>query len=119
MRILLFIFLSLFLAGCTGNRVLEAKQTGKFFDRYFVLKKKRYKYYTKMIFNLSHMNGRYTISHDTIYLLTKKKHFYYMDGYAVLNPSASSVVVYGLDPAGSEEFRVMYDRRQGYFMQGR
>ena len=100
------------LAACTPHHyVMEAKQTSKLFDRYFVLKKKKYKYYTRLIFNLSHMHGRYAISHDTIYLLTKRKQVYYMDGYGIVNQDSSSVVVYGLDSLESRTFEIMYYHR--------
>jgi len=114
MRLLVpvLILLLLFLSACTPHHyVMEAKQTSKFFDRYFVLKKKKYKYYTRLIFNLSHMHGRYAVSHDTIYLLTKRKRVYYMDGYGIVNQDSSSVVVYGLDSLENRTFEIMYYRR--------
>ena len=114
MRLLLPVLILLFLslAACTRHHyVMEARQTSKFFDRYFVLKKKKYKYYTRLIFNLSHTHGRYAVSHDTIYLLTKRKQVYYMDGYGIVNQDSSSVVVYGLDSLESRTFEIMHYRR--------
>jgi hypothetical protein len=114
MRLLILIlFLPAYLTISCGNphRVMHAKQGGKFFDHYFVLKKKKYKYYTRLIFNASHMRGRYAISHDTIYLLTKRKRVYYMDGYGIVNQDSASVVVYGLDSLESRTFEIMYYRK--------
>jgi len=113
MRLLLILSIIL-LASCNSSRhhhVMEASQSSKLFDRYFILKKKKYKYYTRLIFNLSHMHGRYAISHDTVYLLTKRKGLYYMDGYGVVNQDSTSIVVYGLDSLESRTFGIMYYRR--------
>jgi hypothetical protein len=113
MRLLFLILLSVCLVCCSTGKhhVMVASQTGKLFDRYFILKKKKYKYYTQLIFNLSHMHGRYAISHDTVYLLTKRKRLYYMDGYGVVNQDSTSIVVYGLDSLESRTFGIMYYRR--------
>jgi hypothetical protein len=107
----LTLFTLLLVACASHHHVMESYQPGKLFDRYFILKKKKYKYYTQLIFNISHMRGRYVISHDTIYLLTKRKKLYYMDGYGVVNQDSSSIVVYGLDSLESRTFSIRYYRR--------
>ncbi|MBL7741659.1 MAG: hypothetical protein JNK14_20740 [Chitinophagaceae bacterium] len=105
---LLIIITCLVLAGCSANVVLKAKEPGKFFDNYFILKDKRYSYYTKVIFCQRQVYGHYALSQDTIYLLRKRKKLYYMTGYALLNQDTSSIVVYGLDTTGSKLFNILY-----------
>ncbi len=107
MRLIIFI-ICLSLAGCSVKVVLKAKEPGKFFDNYFILKDKRYSYYTKVIFRQRQMYGHYALSNDTIYLLRKKKNMYYNTGYGLVNYKNSTIVVYGLDTTGSKLFNMLY-----------
>ncbi|MBL7742021.1 MAG: hypothetical protein JNN00_00975 [Chitinophagaceae bacterium] len=105
---LLIIITCVMLAGCSVNVMLKAKEPGKFFDNYFILKNKRYSYYTKAIFRQRQMYGHYALSHDSIYLLRKRKKLYYMTGYALVNQDTSTIIVYGLDTTRSKLLNILY-----------
>jgi hypothetical protein len=110
MKLVGIVFLLGLLPGCVGSSVLKAHRTS-IFDEYMVMGNKSYKLYIDLLLiRLVNEKGQYTISGDTIYLLSKKnKNIYEMNAFALVDTGAKTVT-YIRDSNYTKDFKLHYYR---------
>lgn len=98
----------LFIVPACSPTLLKAKRIS-LLDEYFVLNRKSYSRYIKVLVKADEERGKYVQSNDTIYLLgARKKNSVEWVGYAVIDTARQLLTYYRTDTSYSNEFRIIY-----------